>query len=60
MVLGIPDFWIWSAYLLCILSALLCIGYGIVNWNRGSDSETGQIEEEKSWEEKDPELKEEL
>ncbi|MCD6405614.1 MAG: hypothetical protein J7M19_07295 [Planctomycetes bacterium] len=24
-------------YLLCILSALLCIFYGLVNWNRGDE-----------------------
>jgi len=60
MVLGIPDFWIWSAYLLCILSALLCIVYGIVNWNKGANVDESQIKEEKTWEEKDPELKENL
>ncbi len=46
MVLGIPDFWIWSAFLLCIASALLCIIYGLINWNRGGGDESEQIEEE--------------
>jgi hypothetical protein len=36
-MLGIDDFWVWSAYLLCILSTLLCIVYGAVTWNKGGD-----------------------
>jgi len=31
---GISDPWIWSAYLLCILSAIFCVIYGTFNWNR--------------------------
>lgn len=37
-MLGIDDPYIWSAYLLSILSALLCVVYGAVNWNRGDDA----------------------
>lgn len=36
---GIQDGWILAAYLLCIGSALLCVVYGVVNWNRGDDSD---------------------
>ncbi|MFZ2455131.1 MAG: symporter small accessory protein [Candidatus Altiarchaeia archaeon] len=31
-ILGIDDPWIWGAYVLCILSTLLCVFYGIMNW----------------------------
>jgi len=31
--LGIPDPWVWSAYILCFLSAALCVIYGVLNWN---------------------------
>lgn len=34
MVMGIEDPWIWSVYVLIILSALLCIVYGLVYWNK--------------------------
>jgi len=34
-ILGIEDPWIWGVYLVIILSTLLCIVYGIVNWNKG-------------------------
>ena len=39
MVLGINDPWIWSIYILIILSALLCVVYGAINWNKGDDDE---------------------
>ncbi|WP_343221847.1 symporter small accessory protein [Methanocalculus chunghsingensis] len=32
---GIPDPYIWVAYLLIIALAGACILYGLVNWNRG-------------------------
>lgn len=36
-VLGINDPAIWSVYLLCILSAVFCVIYGIMNWNKGDE-----------------------
>ena len=36
-MLGIDDFGVWAAYLLCVLSALLCVAYGAWNWNRGEE-----------------------
>jgi hypothetical protein len=36
-ILGIDDPIIWSAYLLCILSAVFCIVYGWANWNKGDE-----------------------
>jgi heme exporter protein D len=56
-MLGIPDFWIWSAYLLCILSTAACIIYGLKNWNKGSNDETRQVEEEAAWEKAEKEVK---
>jgi len=37
MILGIPDPWVLSGYLLVILSALLCVVYGAIYWNKGGD-----------------------
>lgn len=48
---GIADPWIWSTYLLCILSAVLCVAYGLLNWNKGVEEERLQIAEEVAWEE---------
>lgn len=49
-MLGIADFWVSSAYLLCVLSTLACVVYGVVNWNKGGESETEQVVKENRWE----------
>jgi hypothetical protein len=48
-VLGINDPWIWGVYLLCILSSLLCIAYGFLNWNRDMEFEESKSLEEAIW-----------
>jgi hypothetical protein len=57
-MLGIDDPWIWGVYLLCILSALLCLIYGAVNWNREGELETIEIKEEAAWEAGEEEMQE--
>jgi hypothetical protein len=37
MNLGIGDPWVLLAYVLSIGSSLLCVVYGIVNWNKGDE-----------------------
>jgi len=40
-MMGLADPWVFIAYLLCILSALLCVGWGVYFWNREpKDSES--------------------
>jgi len=56
---GINDPWIWGAYILCILSTILCIVYGILNWNKGEEKEEKQIQEEIEWHDKEKEMEEE-
>ena len=58
MVLGIDDPWVWSAYILTILSMLLCVIYGALNWNKGDDDEEAQIKEEMEWHKKEKEMEE--
>jgi len=36
-VLGIEDGWVVLGYVLCIFSSLLCVIYGVVNWNKGEE-----------------------
>jgi hypothetical protein len=36
-MLGIQDPQIWMAYVLTIASALFCVIYGIMNWNKGDE-----------------------
>lgn len=36
-MLGIDDPWIVAAYLACVGSAVLCVVYGLIAWNRGEE-----------------------
>jgi len=55
---GIPDFWIWSAYLLCILSAILCVVYGAIMWNK--DGETVPSQEDLEWAKEEDQISDDL
>jgi len=57
-MLGISDPWIWGVYLLCVLSTLLCVAYGLVNWNKGGEKEANEIREEVSLEKGEAEMEE--
>ena len=53
-MIGIPDPSVLLAYLLVPGCTLLCVVYGIVNWNKEGEITEEEIIEEKTW------LKEEL
>ena len=36
-LLGIEDWAVWLAYVLCLASTVLCVLYGVANWNRGDE-----------------------
>ncbi|WP_461461813.1 symporter small accessory protein [Methanobrevibacter sp.] len=36
-VLGIEDPMIWGCYILIILFTIICVVYGIINWNKGGE-----------------------
>jgi len=36
-LLGIEGTSVWLAYVLCVLSTLLCVVYGLLNWNKGDE-----------------------
>ncbi len=56
--MGINDPWIWGVYLLCIFSTLLCVIYGLINWNKGGELEAVEISEEIAWESQEEEMQE--
>jgi hypothetical protein len=56
VVLGIDDPWVWGAYIGSILATLLCVVYGILNWNKGGEDEEGEIKEEMKWHKKEKEM----
>ena len=37
-MLGLGDFWVLFAYIANISVVLVCVVYGIVNWNRGGEN----------------------
>lgn len=51
-MLGIEDGWVVAAYLLCILSTVLCVIYGLVTWNKGDEPVT---QEDVDWAKKEKE-----
>ena len=59
-MLGIKDPWIILAYLTCIVSAIVCIAYGLYNWNRGGDDEPVEFSEEAKWEKDEMKIEETL
>ncbi len=57
-MLGINDPWILGVYLLCILSAVLCVIYGLINWNKGEEQEAEEVSEEIAWEAEEEKMQE--
>ena len=56
-MLGIPDPGVLLAYLLCILSVVLCVIYGAVNWNKGEEQ---VYPEDVKWVKDEEDVKKEL
>lgn len=60
MILGLQDPWVAVAFLLCVLSAGLCVVWGLVRWNKeprfGEEPET----EVRKWAEEEDRVEEEL
>ena len=59
LLLGMGDFSIFLVYILCIASALACVLYGIINWNKGAEP-VEELAKDQEWEEKDDKIKEDL
>lgn len=59
MILGIPDWSVWSAYLFSFLITLVCMVYGIYNWNNDGITEE-ELKKEKEWKEADNRMEETL
>lgn len=59
-MLGMGDYQIFTVYVLCILSAVLCIAYGLIKWNKGEDPTNKEVKEEEEWEKKEVEISENL
>ena len=58
-MLGLGDFSIFAAFVLCILSAIACVVYGTANWNKGDQSAKEKKLEEK-WDKTEKDMAEKL
>lgn len=56
-MLGIEDKYVSLVYLLCIASSVLCVIYGLVNWNKGADETR---EEDLRWAQEEKKVEDEL
>lgn len=54
---GIEDKYVSIVYLLCIASSVLCVAYGVVNWNRGEEQTR---EEDIRWAREEKHVEEDL
>jgi hypothetical protein len=54
---GIDDTYVAMVYLLCIASSVLCVVYGLVNWNRGEDKPRA---EDLQWARQEKQVEDEL
>lgn len=59
-MLGLGDFGVSAVFVLMILSTLLCVVYGAINWNKGGEATSLEIEEEKKWDAEEREIEESL
>lgn len=59
-MLGIPDVGIFLAFSLSVLSAVACVVYGVINWNKGAENEAEEVAEELKWQEKEADIEEKL
>lgn len=58
-MLGLDGFAVPLGFVLTILSAVLCVVYGFVNWNKGYVTEE-EMQKEQLWKEEDVRVKENL
>ncbi|MBN2702930.1 MAG: hypothetical protein JXR23_01850 [Pontiellaceae bacterium] len=58
-MLGIADGWVVLVYLLCIMSTVLCLVWGIIKWNV-DDPEQEPEEEIRHWAEEEDRVESEL
>ncbi len=59
-MLGIDDPGIYMGYILAILSLIACIIYGLMNWNKGMETDIDEIQKDLEWEDKDKQTKSEI
>jgi len=60
MFLGIPDPAVSAAYILLILTVLLCTVYGAVKWNSEGEISIKELQDEEKWSKEEIELEQDI
>ncbi len=55
---GFGDVWVFLGYALTVAAMLLCVVWGVLNWNKPREDEGKELREEAEWEARDPDLNE--
>ena len=56
-MLGLQDGWVAAAFVLCFVSAAVCVVYGATHWNKGDHQPDA---EDKHWAEDEEKLEQDL
>ena len=59
-MLGIDDPGIYMGYILTIIGVIACIIYGVINWNKGMETDIDEIQKDLDLEDKDEQTKTEI
>ncbi|RPI03676.1 MAG: hypothetical protein EHM72_00920 [Calditrichaeota bacterium] len=59
-MLGLGDFWVSLVFILMILSTILCVVYGALNWNKEGVDDAKLVAEEQKWETEEKGIEEKL
>jgi hypothetical protein len=60
MFLGIPDPSVSVAYILLIMTVLLCTVYGVVKWNSEGEITSKELQDEERWFKEEIELEQDI
>lgn len=59
-MIGIEDPGIYMGYIFAILGLIACVVYGVLNWNKGRETDINEIQKDLDWESKDEKSKIEI
>ena len=59
-MLGLGDFWVSLVFVLTILSTILCVIYGVKNWNKDGEPSAEEVAEGKQWAKEEQDIEEKL
>lgn len=59
-MLGLGDFGVSLVFILVILSALFCVVYGVINWNKEGEEDAALAAEARQWRAEENKIEEKM